>query len=357
MRTPEGGQSSSKKRVSKKNKVTIASTIVALVAAVGLIVGIGNGSVHYTDIDSTRTTIEIEYPPEGMDSTHYEVWYIDSKLGSSFFGAGSPSTGVTVLSGLLDNKDNFNIKFYDGSDVVGIKRLSELDEASSMLSVNAMVLNSGLDFRMQMLELDRFRLYSTNTTDVGDMTLLITDEAMPSDIDSAFANNHFIWIDQMDTSTKINKQFGIIESRFPDGFDTMYLYSNMIQPEMIVDLPSVYELSSQGIGTLFDMIPDNTIRAGNDIYDLNSSYYTANKILDSRQKSGDGKLVIWYKINGYWFDLLDEDYKGSDYFVKANAVPQSEVDKWESTILSKKGELYYNIFDGIAVASEIDIIK
>lgn len=346
----------SKKKVSKGKKVTIASAIVALVTAVGLIVGIGNGSVHYTEIDSTRTRIEIEYPPEGMDSTHYEIWYMDSKLGSSFFGTGSPSTGVNVLSGLLDNKDNFNVKFYDSSDLVGIKRLSELDEASPMLSANAMVLNSGLDFRMQMIELDRFRIYSTNTTNSGDMTLIICDEAMSSSIDGTYANEHFIWLDQIDTSVKINKQFGYLESRFPDGFDTMYLYTNMIQPEMIINLPSVYELASSGVGTLFDMIPDNSIRAGNDIYDLNGSNYTADKILDSRQKA-DGKLVIWYKINGYWFDLLDEDYKDSDYFVKANAVPQSEVDKWESTVISKKGELYYNIFDGIPVAAEIDIIK
>ena len=358
-----GNSTGSKKSSLKSNTIkgVVASAVAAVIVSLGFVIGSGSGEVCYTELDSTRTNIEIVTPPEGMDSNNYSIFYNNSRLGSSFYrseSSGTQNCGVSVLSGLLDKKSNFVVRFYDGDKEVGNQRLDKFKEVKV---ADAAVIDNGIDLRMQMLGLRNFKIYSVNKgTDRSNdqMSCMIYPKPIPSDYTNEWITSNLLWLDQWQTyNSLIDTEFSYSESRFPELADQLYLYSNFVHPCLVIDIPDVKELTSKGVGVIFDMIPDNTVRAGNDIYDLNGSFYSADKIIESRQKSGSSDLVIWYKINGKWFDLLDSSYNDSSYFDDdSNAISESELSKWETKV-NESGELYYNIFDGVRVVNEIEILK
>ena len=73
-------------------------------------------------------------------------------------------------------------------------------------------------------------------------------------------------------------------------------------------------------------VADNAIRIGNDVYDIGCPDYTPDKISTSIERGGN---VIYYKIGGLWFDMLDPNATSSAYFTADNAVPEAEWDAWE----------------------------
>lgn len=350
---------------SNLKKAVIAT--LTTVAVAGLIVGVGDGEITLTQVDESRTIIEVVTPPKGMDSNNYEIYYKDTKFGSAFYRTESTcrsSCGVTVLTSLLDNKSNFTVKFYNGSVEVGSQKLSKFKDVRV---ASAAVLLNNLDLRLRMKSLTNFQIYSTNavkseSSNVSDtdMTIMIFPAAQSSPTTSEFIENNLLWLDQWNIDNKkVNCSFSYSEQRFnPKNLKQLFLYSNQINPTLVADIPDVNSLVSGGVGVLFDQIPNNTVRAGNDIYDLNGAFYTADNIIASRMASGQSDLKIWYKINDKWFDLLNSKYKDSSYFdSESNAISDSDVNAWKSEVLKKTGGLYYNQFDKVSIVDEIEILK
>lgn len=73
-------------------------------------------------------------------------------------------------------------------------------------------------------------------------------------------------------------------------------------------------------------VSDNAIRVGNDVYDIGCKGYTPDNISRSIEIGGN---IIYYKIGGNWYDMLNPDAVGAEYFTNANAVPEEEWDTWE----------------------------
>lgn len=74
-----------------------------------------------------------------------------------------------------------------------------------------------------------------------------------------------------------------------------------------------------------DMVANNAIRVGNDIYDLGHGDYTPENVASSITRGGN---VVYYKIGDNWYNMLSEDATGPEYFTEENAIPDEEVDKW-----------------------------
>lgn len=72
-------------------------------------------------------------------------------------------------------------------------------------------------------------------------------------------------------------------------------------------------------------VPDNCIRIGADIYSLTAQEYTPNRISRSLANGGN---YIFYKIGGYWFNMLNEDATSYAYFEEFNAVPENVWHRW-----------------------------
>ncbi|MDY3030808.1 MAG: hypothetical protein SOS24_03480 [Clostridia bacterium] len=101
---------------------------------------------------------------------------------------------------------------------------------------------------------------------------------------------------------------------------------------------SPYELKVQGgttltqSGTLREIpskiynVADNAIRIGNDVYDIGCPKYTPDNISNSIAEGGN---VIYYKIGGKWYDMLNENATSTAYFTAANAISEDEWDTWE----------------------------
>lgn len=80
------------------------------------------------------------------------------------------------------------------------------------------------------------------------------------------------------------------------------------------------------ISTDLERVPDNCLRVGNDIYSLTSDYYTPDDVSGSL---ADGGNHVYYKIGGYWFNVLDEDATSAAYFTLNNAVGMDAWQAWD----------------------------
>ena len=118
----------------------------------------------------------------------------------------------------------------------------------------------------------------------------------------------------------------------------------------IAKIPQVVDLESGNIAIILDLVPDNSLKVNNDVYTLDSANYTRSNILDSR-KRGDGKVSSEYKINGKWYNLLDPNYKSSNYFNDENAISENVIKSW----VPKIDRYYQGLFDYIKFTDEIEI--
>lgn len=86
-------------------------------------------------------------------------------------------------------------------------------------------------------------------------------------------------------------------------------------------------------------IPNNSLRIGDDIYELNNtSNYTFENVLDSINRSG-GVAQYYFKIGNRWYDLLQDDINTfSDLLDPDKAVPAAEVQTWLLTYRYGYGE-------------------
>ncbi len=146
-------------------------------------------------------------------------------------------------------------------------------------------------------------------------TMLMTDGMT---ITSQNASDHIMYLDQQNL-----------------GNNGVFYYRFQIDEKFS---ESPYELKVQGgtlltqTGTLREIpskiynIADNAIRIGNDVYDIGCPKYTPDNISNSIAEGGN---VIYYKIGGRWYNMLNENATSTAYFVPANAVPESEWDMWE----------------------------
>ena len=72
-------------------------------------------------------------------------------------------------------------------------------------------------------------------------------------------------------------------------------------------------------------IEDNSVRAGFDVYQLFSSYYTPDNVVTSII---EGANTIYYRIGGNWYNLLDEGATSAVFLIPANAISPETVSTW-----------------------------
>lgn len=91
-------------------------------------------------------------------------------------------------------------------------------------------------------------------------------------------------------------------------------------------------------------IKNQSVRIGNDIYALDSNYYTRERVVASLKK---GNNVIWYKVGNYWYNLLDEDCLSNEYLKSANSLKNSILEKFMFGVYYSSGSTTYPDLDDL----------
>jgi len=72
-------------------------------------------------------------------------------------------------------------------------------------------------------------------------------------------------------------------------------------------------------------VENNSVRVGIDVYQMQSTYYVVNNVIDSLKQGGN---TIYYKIGDNWYDLLNTNARSSAWLVPTNAVNTTIVTEW-----------------------------
>lgn len=72
-------------------------------------------------------------------------------------------------------------------------------------------------------------------------------------------------------------------------------------------------------------VENNSVRVGIDVYQMESTYYTANNVVDSLKQGGN---TIYYKIGDRWYDIMNTNAKSAAWLVPTNAVNTTTVSAW-----------------------------
>lgn len=91
-------------------------------------------------------------------------------------------------------------------------------------------------------------------------------------------------------------------------------------------------------------IKNQSVRIGNDIYALDSNYYTRDRVVASLKK---GNNVIWYKVGNYWYNLLDEDCLSNEYLKSSNSLKDTILSKFSFGVYYASGTTTYPDLDDI----------
>lgn len=336
------------KKLNKIQKVGISTVAVLGLMTTLMVTGIGNGKVKINELDEFRSSIVCEVPPEGIDSDNYEIYYKESEMGRSIIG---DSGGVCVLTGLLDSKSDFIVKFYENEKYVGEQSLDKFEISENNVKAAG---KGNLDIHLEMKSHRDYRLYSNDNLDEGlDFTYVVFNQLLDvKEItgNPELINKHCIMIDQIPWKNKVDQNFSIMESRFPEIPKHLYINSDYFNKPKLAKIPQVVDLENGDIALILDLVPDNSIKVNNDVYTLDSVNYTRDNILASR-KRGDKKVSFEYKINGKWYNLLDPKYKNSKYFNDENAIDKDTLETW----VPKMDRYYQGLFDYIGFTDKIEL--
>lgn len=91
-------------------------------------------------------------------------------------------------------------------------------------------------------------------------------------------------------------------------------------------------------------IKNQSVRIGNDIYALDSNYYTRERVVASLKK---GNNIIWYKVGNYWYNLLDEDCLSNEYLKSSNSLTNTVLEKFSFGVYYSSGTTTYPDLDDI----------
>ena len=72
-----------------------------------------------------------------------------------------------------------------------------------------------------------------------------------------------------------------------------------------------------------DVIENNSVMYGKDVYYVPGSYHNANNIAESLAYGGNS---IYFKMGGYWYDLLNGNATSNYFLVPENAVNDTEIE-------------------------------
>lgn len=139
-------------------------------------------------------------------------------------------------------------------------------------------------------------------------------------VESKFSNDKIAYIDQVGT-----------------GNNGTFIVQGAVSYEWRGETVRFAGASSYGgyyTGTLYiasdppgiEVVKNNSVLYGRDIYLVTGNYYTANNIATSIKEGGNR---IYFKIGNVWYDLLDEDAVDNSYLVIENAIKDTEVEKCE----------------------------
>ena len=147
------------------------------------------------------------------------------------------------------------------------------------------------------------------------VTILLTDIEVHS---ASELNSHVMYINQIDLGN--NDAFYISASLAPKWSGSDYVLKLCVGGDTRTYTGNLGEFTNELLS-----VPDNCMRIGNDIYSLTAPQYTPNNIVASLSAGGN---KVFYKIGGYWFNVLEEAATGYDYFTVFNAVPDNVWHYW-----------------------------
>lgn len=152
-----------------------------------------------------------------------------------------------------------------------------------------------------------------------DTTLLMTTKDIRANSDIYLDVDTLIYIDQIP-----NGNNGVFYFHFPisDKFSgsEYYLYIGGAVGDPYMAHGTLGEFP-----TLVHRIPDNSIRVGNDVYNMVGADYTPTNIAKSLSVGGN---KLYYKIGGKWFNLLNPVIKSSADFKDGNQITDEEWYAW-----------------------------
>ena len=72
-------------------------------------------------------------------------------------------------------------------------------------------------------------------------------------------------------------------------------------------------------------VENNSVRVGIDVYQMESSYYIADNVVNSLIQGG---TTLYYTLGDRWYNLLDTNAISAAFLIPANAVNTSTVSAW-----------------------------
>lgn len=145
-----------------------------------------------------------------------------------------------------------------------------------------------------------------------------------------FDTTNIVYLDQVTTGN--NGTFLIkfrIDERF-SGIDTVIRMGSNADTDSFV-----YEYTIPTLFIDFDNIENNSVLYGNDCYSIDSPCLTSEYVVQSIINGGN---IIFFKLGGCWYDLLNEAATSSAYLTEENAEDNNDVKKY-GTGMYYKGNL------------------
>lgn len=165
------------------------------------------------------------------------------------------------------------------------------------------------------------------------LAILMTDVPVSELSDNA--GEHIMYINEINNAVGNNGVFYLRFSIQPKWSESDYYLTVNVGGDLGRYSGTLGEMSTD-----LERVPDNCLRVGNDIYSLTSNYYTPDNVSGSL---ADGGNHVYYKIGGYWFNVLDEAATSAAYFTLNNVVG---MDVWQAWDI----ENYYYDYDGLFAA-------
>jgi len=184
-----------------------------------------------------------------------------------------------------------------------------------MLFTSTVFCIATVSYNVNLYEGGRIEITGNLTSGSGQqITLLVTTSGVP-------VNSTTIkYIDQQATTT--NGSF-LFRFTLPSALRGTTLDFTVGAADLTSPLKKTLTIPDFPIN--INSVENNSVRVGIDVYQMQSSYYIADNVVNSLI---EGSNTIYYKIGDKWYNLLDTRATSAAFLISANAVNPESVSAW-----------------------------
>lgn len=184
-----------------------------------------------------------------------------------------------------------------------------------VLATPIFVSSSSVNYNVNLYEGGRIDITGNLSSGAGkQITLLVSKSNV------GISSSTIVFIDQQATTT--NGTF-LFRFTLPSALRGTTLDFKIGGEDLTVSLQKTLTIPDFPIN--INSVENNSVRVGVDAYQMESSYYIADNVVNSIIEGGN---TIYYKIGDRWYNLLDTRATSAEFLIPANAVNPTTVSAW-----------------------------